>query len=58
MESRNRVLKNLKGDFNSSNAFYYAIFPSTKTDFEFSYFNKDTKKWKIWALSLKSAMMR
>ncbi|EGC9982579.1 SH3 domain-containing protein [Campylobacter coli] len=37
-------IENLKGDFNSSNAFYYAIFPSTKTDFEFSYFNKDTKK--------------
>ncbi len=37
-------IENLKGDFNASSAFYYAIFPSTKTDFSFSYFNKDSKK--------------
>ncbi|TKX32147.1 SH3 domain-containing protein [Campylobacter estrildidarum] len=36
-------VENLKGDFNASSAFYYAILPSSKTNFEFSYFNKDTK---------------
>ncbi|TKX31358.1 SH3 domain-containing protein [Campylobacter aviculae] len=36
-------VENLKGDFNASSAFYYAILPSSKTHFEFSYFNKDTK---------------
>ncbi len=37
-------IENFKGNFNASNAFYYAIFPDSKKNFEFSYFNKDTKK--------------
>ncbi|MFB1644463.1 hypothetical protein [Campylobacter molothri] len=36
-------VENLKGDFNASTGFYYALFPSSKTHFDFSYFNKNTK---------------
>ena len=37
-------VENLKGDFNASTAFYYAILPLNKSEFEFSYFNKEEKK--------------
>ena len=46
-------IENFKGDFNASNAFYYAIFPDYKNRFEFSYFNKDTKKLENFNLELK-----
>ncbi|AXP08966.1 SH3 domain-containing protein [Campylobacter hepaticus] len=46
-------IENVKGDFNSSNAFYYAILPSTQTSFDFSYFNKDSKKLENINLKLK-----
>ncbi|MBM0637650.1 hypothetical protein LNU06_06580 [Campylobacter sp. VicNov18] len=46
-------IENLKGDFNASNAFYYAILPASKTNFEFSYFNKDSKKLENFNLKLK-----
>jgi len=53
----NGVLKqgveNLKGDFNSSNAFYYAVFPDSKTYFNFSYFNKDKQKLENLSFKLK-----
>ncbi|EGM2659035.1 hypothetical protein ILX96_001319, partial [Campylobacter jejuni] len=46
-------IENLKGDFNASSAFYYAILPLSKTNFEFSYFNKDSKKLENINLKLK-----
>ncbi|MFQ6341838.1 hypothetical protein [Campylobacter sp. VTCC 70190] len=46
-------VENLKGDFNASSAFYYAILPLSKTNFEFSYFNKDSKKLENVNLKLK-----
>ena len=45
-------IENYKGDFNSSSAFYYAIFPSFKNNFEFSYFNKESKKLENFNLKL------
>lgn len=45
-------IENYKGDFNSSSAFYYAIFPSFKNNFEFSYFNKESKKLENFNLEL------
>lgn len=46
-------IENFKGDFNTSSAFYYAVFPSFKNNFEFSYFNKDKKKLENIDLKLK-----
>lgn len=46
-------VENIKGDFNSSNGFYYAIFPNSKTNFTFSYFNKESKKLENINLKLK-----
>lgn len=46
-------IENFKGDFNASSAFYYAIFPHFKNNFEFSYFNKDEKKLENIELKLK-----
>ncbi len=46
-------VENFKGDFNASSAFYYAILPLSKTDFEFSYFNKENKKLENVKLKLK-----
>ncbi len=34
--------------------FYYAILPLSKTNFEFSYFNKDSKKLENINLKLKN----
>ncbi|WP_325099505.1 MULTISPECIES: SH3 domain-containing protein [unclassified Campylobacter] len=46
-------IENLKGDFNSSNAYYYAVFPVNKNIFSFSYFNKDEKKLQNYNLKIK-----
>ncbi|MDO4674488.1 SH3 domain-containing protein [Campylobacter sp.] len=45
-------IENLKGDFNASTGFYYAIFPAHKNEFSFSYFNKESKKLENFKLKL------
>ena len=45
-------IENYKGDFNASKAFYYAIFPANKNHFEFSYFNKESKKLENFNIKL------
>lgn len=39
-------VENIKGDFNKSNAYYYAILPKYTKNFTFSYFNTNTKELK------------
>lgn len=46
-------VENLRGDFNSSNGYYYAVFPASKNIFSFSYFNKDEKKLQNYNLKIK-----
>lgn len=45
-------IENLKGDFNASTGFYYAVFPAYKNEFSFSYFNKESKKLENFDLKL------
>lgn len=45
-------IENLKGDFNASEAFYYAILPQSAKDFEFSYFNKNNNKLENFSFKL------
>ncbi|MCX2682568.1 hypothetical protein OQH60_01580 [Campylobacter sp. MIT 21-1685] len=45
-------IENVKGDFNSSNGFYYAILPNSQTHFTFSYYNKENKKLEDFTLKL------
>ncbi|WP_223810131.1 MULTISPECIES: hypothetical protein [unclassified Campylobacter] len=46
-------VENLRGDFNNSTAYYYAILPNNKLNFDFSYFNKETAKLENFSFKLK-----